>query len=80
MADRLTTAPVTWSTKLVKPDSIIMGVRYWSKHSVDTKVMRDKAIVTARGQGATLRQIADAADLTASGVAKILAKKSCELG
>lgn len=47
-ATQLTTAPVTWSTKLVKPDSILMGVRYWSKHSVDTKVMRDKAIVTAR--------------------------------
>ena len=46
----MTTAPVTWSTKLVKPDSILMGVRYWSKHSVDTKVMRDKAIVTAREQ------------------------------
>ena len=35
---------------------------------------RDKSIVKARAAGATLRQIADAAGLTPSGIAKILRK------
>jgi hypothetical protein len=50
------------------------SIRYWSKHAVDSKAMRDKAILTARAEGETLRAIAEAANLTAAGVAKIVAK------
>ena len=37
---------------------------------------RDRSIVQARTQGATLRKIADAANLTPAGVAKIVARMS----
>ena len=72
-ATKLTTAPVTWSTKSVEPQ-LLMSVRYWSQHSADTRMMRDQSIIEARESGASVSDIARAAGMSRQAVTKLLAR------
>lgn len=54
-------------------DTLAAVKRYASDSRLLTRE-RDRSIVVARAQGATLRQIGDAAGLTAQGVRKIVAR------
>ena len=50
-----------------------------TRYAVDARLLtecRNESMLKARAAGATLRQIADAAGLTPSGIAKILRKLS----
>jgi hypothetical protein len=54
-------------------DTLAAVKRYASDARLLTRE-RDKSIVVARAQGATLRQIGDAANLTPQGIRKIVAR------
>ena len=65
------------------PTTILETLRMVSRYadmSATAREERDTAILMARSQGCTLRQIADAAGLTPSGIVKILRKLSRQDG
>ena len=59
-----------------KPSEVSAGrsVRIWARKAQEATRNRDEAIRQMRANGATLRAIAEAAGLTHTAVAKILAK------
>ena len=58
----------------VTTDDTLAAVKRYASDARLLTSERDKSIVQARAQGATLRKIADAANLTPAGVAKIVAR------
>lgn len=51
-------------------------VASWARKAREATLRRDEAIRAMRGEGATLRAIADAAGLTHTAVAKILSREA----
>ena len=51
------------------------AVQHWSRKAREATAKRDKAIVAMRASGATLRDIAEAAELTHPGVIRILERQ-----
>jgi DNA-binding phage protein len=60
---------------MTDPD-MLNSLRYWSEHTTFSRDMRDKAIATARKDGATVQQIANAAGLSRQAIAKMFKKSS----
>lgn len=57
-------------------DEALIAVKESTVEFVDSRDKHYQSIRTAREKGATLRQIADAADMTHAGIAKIVKRKA----
>lgn len=69
----------TWATEVAgeiarRTAGLSADVRRWARKAAEATVRRDEAIHAMRAEGASLRAIADAAELSHTAIAKILAR------